>query len=236
MCLVELAERKLRSLAVGLRALGFACGLVNGLLRRSLDGHCLVYLVIARDAALRLRRRRMMHRAAHRTGRSVTQIRRKQPRTTRTLGLLQLLHLRQVLVVNNLCSFEPLDGLAMRLRSSLCGLLQLTAALRCLGGILLRPHGAFERGARFAERNVRTCKGLARRFRLHNRILRFALSRNQRLFLLKQGLHLLLGLLRRRDLCRKVFCARKRLTHGIHAQLRRIEGGLRLRLANVRAR
>ena len=236
MLLVELVERKLRGFAMGLRTLGFACSLIGSLLRRSLNNRRLVYLVIARDVALRPRRRRMMHRTAHRTGRAVPQIRRKQARATRTLGLLQLLHLRQVLVVNDLCGFEPLERSLVRLRGSLSRLLQFAATLHCLVGILLCTHSALERGTRFAERNIRTCEGLACRLRLRNRILRFALGGNQRFFLLQQGLHLLLSLLRRCNLGRKVFCTRKRLTRCIHAQLRRIEGGLRLCLANVRAR
>ena len=236
MLLVELIERKLRGFAMGLRTLGFACSLIGSLLRRSLNNRRLVYLVIARDAALRPRRRRMMHRAAHRAGRTILQIRRKQARATRTLGLLQLLHLRQVLVVNGLCGFEPLERSLVRLRGSLSSLLQFAATLHCLGGIQLCTHSALERGTRFAERNIRTCEGLACRFRLRHRILRFALGSNQRFFLLQQGLHLLLSLLRRCNLGRKVFCARKRLTRCIRAQLRRIEGGLRLCLANVRAR
>ena len=121
----------------------------------------------------------------------------------------------------------------MRLGRSLSRLLQFAATLHRLRGILLDPHSALERSARFAQRNVRAGERLACRLDLRNRILRFALGRNQRLFLLQQGLHLLLGLLRRRNLGSKVFCARKRLARGIHAQLRRIERGLRLRLANI---
>ena len=236
MLLVELIERKLRGLATSLGALGFARRLVNGLLRRNLNDGRLVYLIITRDAGLRLCRRRMMHRTAHRTGRAVPQIRRKQARAARALGLLQLLHLRQVLVMHGLCGFKLLDSLAIRLGRSLSRLPQFVATLHRPRSILLRTQRAIERSARLAQRNVRTGERLACRLRLRNRILRFAFGRNQRLFLLQQGLHLLLRLLRRRNLGSKVFRTRKRLARSIHAQLRRIERGLRLRLANVRAR
>ena len=236
MLLVELIERKLRGLATSLGALGFARRLVNGLLRRSLNNRRLVYLVIARDVALRPRRRRMMHRTAHRTGQTILQIYRKQARATRTLRLLQLLHLRQVLVMNGLCSLELLDGATVRLRCHLSRLLQFATALHCLGGILLSPHGALERGTRFAERNIRAGERLACRPCLRNRILRFALGRNQRRFLFQQGLHLLLSLLHSRNLGCKVFCARERLARSVHAHLRRIGRRLCLCLANVRSR
>ena len=149
---------------------------------------------------------------------------------------MQLLHLRQVFVVDGLCGFEPLERSLVRLRGSLSRLLQFAATLHCMGGILLGTHNALERSTRFAERNVRAGERLACRLGLRNRILRFAFGRNQRLFLLQQGLHLLLSLLRRCNLGRKVFCARKRLARGIHAQLRRIERRLRLRLTNARTR
>ena len=231
--LVKLAERQLCSFATGLCALGFARRLIDRLLRRSLDSRCLVDLIIARDAARRLRWHGMMHRTAHGAGRTILQICRKQTRTARALGLLQLLHLRQVFVVDGLRSFEPLDGTTMRLGRSLHRLLQFAATLHRPGSILLRTQRAIERGARFAQRNVSAGERLACCLRLRNRILRFALGRNQRLFLLQQGLHLLLRLLRRRNLDSKVFCARKRLARGIHAQLRRIKGCLSLCLANV---
>ena len=163
------------------------------------------------------------------------QIRCKQTRATRALGFLQLLHPRQVLIMNGLRSFEPLNSTTMRLSHRLSRLLQFATTLHRPGSILLGPHSAFERGARFAERNVRACEALACRLGLRNRILRFALGRNQRRFLFQQGLHLLLGPLSRRDLVRKVFCSRKRLTRGIHAQPCCIMSSLRLRLANVRA-
>ena len=138
--------------------------------------------------------------------------------------------------MNGLRSFEPLNSTTMRLSHRLSRLLQFATTLHRPGSILLGPHSAFERGARFAERNVRADERLTCRLGLRHRILRFALGSNQRFFLLQQGLHLLLSLLRRCNLGRKVFCARKRLTRRIRAQLRRIEGGLRLCLANVRAR
>ena len=93
--------------------------------------------------------------------------------------------------MNGLCSLELLDGTTVRLRCHLSRLLQFATTLHCLGGILLSPHGALERGSCFAERNVRAGKRLACRLRLRNRILRFALGGNQRRFLLQQGLHLL---------------------------------------------
>ena len=232
--LVELAERKLRGLATSLCALGLARRLINGLLRRSLNSNRLIYLIIARDAARCLRR--MVHRAAHRARRTVPQIRRKQARATRTLRLLQLLHLRKVLIMNGFCSLELLERSLVRLRRRLSRLLQFATTLHCLGGILLGPRRTVERGSCFAERNVRAGKRLACRLRLRNRILRFALGRNQRRFLLQQGLHLLLGLLRCLGLGCKVFCARERLARGVHAHLRRIGRRLCLRLANVRSR
>ena len=178
----------------------------------------------------------MVHRAAHRARRTVPQIRRKQARATRTLRLLQLLHLRKVLIMNGFCSLELLERSLVRLRRRLSRLLQFATTLHCLGGILLGPRRTVERGSCFAERNVRAGKRLACRLRLRNRILRFALGRNQRRFLLQQGLHLLLGLLRCLGLGCKVFCARERLARGVHAHLRRIGRRLCLRLANVRSR
>ena len=94
--------------------------------------------------------------------------------------------------MNGFRSFKPLDGTKVRLGRSLSRLLQFAATLHRLGSILLRTQRAIERGARFAQRNVSTGERLACRLRLRNRILRFALGRNQRLFLLQQGLHLLL--------------------------------------------
>ena len=234
--LVKLVERKLRGLATSLGAFSFARRLVNGLFRRNLSGSCLVNLIIARDAARRLRRHGMMHRTAHGAGRTVLQIRCKQTRATRALGLLQLLHLRQVLIMNGLRSFEPLNSTTMRLSHRLSRLLQFATTLHRPESILLGPHSAFERGARFAERNVRAGERLTCRLGLRNRILRFALGGNQQLFLLQQGLHLLLSLLRRRNLGCKVFCGRERLARSVHAHLRRIGRRLCLCLANVRSR
>ena len=64
-------------------------------------------------------------------------------------------------------------------------LLQFATTLHRPGSILLGPHSAFERGARFAERNVRACEALACRLGLRNRILRFALARGKAL----RGVH-----------------------------------------------
>ena len=88
----------------------------------------------------------------------------------------------------------------MRLSHRLSRLLQFATTLHRPGSILLGPHSAFERGARFAERNVRADERLTCRLGLRHRILRFALGSNQRFFLLQQGLHLLLSLLRRCNL------------------------------------
>ena len=93
--LVEPIKRKLRGLATSLCTLGFARRLIDRFFRRSLNGHCLIDLIIARNAARRLRRRRMMHRAAHGAWQTILQIRREQARATRTLRLLQLLHLHE---------------------------------------------------------------------------------------------------------------------------------------------
>ena len=103
----------------------------------------------------------MMHRTAHRTGQTILQIRRKQASATRTLDLLQLLHLRQVPIMNGFRSFKPLDGTKVRLGRSLSRLLQFAATLHRPRSILLRTQRAIERGARFAQRNVSTGERLA---------------------------------------------------------------------------